>query len=86
MAYQPTRLLLLCASIALFTACASSAPADNASEKSATRDCERTTGSNVCRRGSAGTPSPMTTISGEEVRRQGDLGPITSSRPKMPQN
>jgi hypothetical protein len=79
LSHHATR-LLLCTSMALLAACASTPAPDNTSAQNTARDCERTTGSNMCRRSGAGTPSPATTISGEEWRRQGDVGSITTPR------
>jgi hypothetical protein len=86
--HQLPRLLLLCASVVLFIACASNAPQDTASAQGTARDCERTTGSNMCRRSGGSTASPSTTISGEEWRRQGEVGSVTTPRstPQQGQN
>lgn len=88
MPHQPTRLLLVSALAAVLSACASPATQDNATAPTAARDCERTTGSNMCRRGGGNTASPSTTISGEEWRRQGDVGSVTTPRatPQQGQN
>ncbi len=75
--FQTLSLATLTLSVALLSACA--APAETAEQKAAqatanqaNRECEATTGSNLCRKRKGASVAPVASIDGETLRRGGD--------------
>ncbi len=74
---HPLALAALTLSVALLSACAAPVltpeqQAAQATANQANRECEATTGSNLCRKRKAATVAPVASIDGETLRRGGD--------------
>ncbi len=75
--FSSLSLATLTLSVALLSACA--APVETAEQKAAqttanqaNRECEATTGSNLCRKRKSAAVAPVASIDGESLRRGGD--------------